>query len=607
MAQEMADIEDAFAAADLIINDDMDSAETRIRKGDSSYHQLALAVISFTRSILGFEKEVMAQTSSQLVACEARALADQKRAQKEFADCESNIYPPGTEYTLVQVESLLMSAVVGVMHESIAEGIKSFYKMRRAYWMLDSIIQIETKQLQPQPPLQKRKTLTQEYEQDKMPGTFDDDEFRDEEEYTSSESDGPVPTTSEEQGNKSMDRSSTSSSARSNLEGTGSGGTAAKASIGDFDPEAFCNPRDAFVHSGATLCFGSLLFMFTLVPPTLSKLLSMIGFKGDRERGIKLLWESTAFPNVHGAIAGVILLSYYNGLLGLSDILPTQEFYDASADIVGLPVHKCEALLTRMRTRYPNSGFWLWEQSRMHANSRRLSEALDTLAQMPQSNMKQIDALAAFETAMDSLFAMRWPQMRKSFLKCIEVNEWSKTMYYYMIGCAELEMYRDAFHGNDADEARRRKKAAEEVLRKAPAMSGKKKFMAKQLPFELFVLRKLQKWDARSQEMGLDLADAVGVSPAQEMLYLWNGGKRTDDEQSRQALRELGWDRCTASKDKVEEMMGIKDEAGIQALCMAPMLRNLGRMEEAREVMRTHILSHDRFVIPFLFGDVVVI
>jgi hypothetical protein len=593
LAREMADIEDAFAAADLIINDDMDGAETRIRKGDSSYHQLALAVISFTRAVLGFERDVIAQTSTQLAACEARALGDQRRAQKEFTACETGIYPPGTEYALVQIEALLMSAVVGVTHESITEGIRSFYKMRKAYWMLDGIIQMESKRLKIDQGEKERpqKSLAEEYEKDKMPGTFDDDEFRDGEEGRSE-----VDKSGEAQAKKSTDGGSTRSSAvDSNIDGArNSGETAAKTSIGDFDAECFSSPRDVFVHSGATLCFGSLLFMLSVVPPALSKLLSIIGFKGDRERGIRMLWESTAFPNVHGAIAGVVLLSYYNGLLGLSDILPTEEFYDASAEVVGLPGRKCEALLAQMRARYPNSVFWLWEQSRMLANARRLGDALDVLAQMPPSNMKQIDALAAFETAMDSLFAMRWPLMRKSFLRCVEVNEWSKTMYYYMVGIAELEMYRDAFHGGDVDEARRRKKAAEDMFRTAPTMSGKKKFMAKQLPFELFVLRKLQKWEARAAEMDLDLADAVGVSPAQEMLYLWNGGKRTNDEESQRALKDLAWERCTASKEDVEKMKGIDDEAGVQALCIAPMLRNLGRTDEAREGLGKHILAFGR-------------
>ncbi|OLN88071.1 Mitochondrial outer membrane protein IML2 [Colletotrichum chlorophyti] len=617
-AKEMADIEDAMASAGFIMNDDIDGAEERLRKGDSAFHQLGLAMTTFLRSVLGFEKDVMNEASKRLAETEAKAWADYKKAEREgAADGSSRIYPPGTEFLLIHAESQLMAAVVAVLHESLTEAIKGFYKLRKAFVTLDGIMLQEAKALDKgkggdPPPLRQRMS------KDKMPGSFDDDEFADPDRSGDSDIEfvdasevpksGTQTPSAEKKANGSAPQppaqelaalsvdSGTSTPSSRESKTAPLQATSKLAEDSDSESAVFTNPVDIFIHSGANMCFGMLLFMLSMIPPAFSRLLYVVGFRGDRERGVRMLWKSTEFDNLNGAVAGLILLGYYNGLMGQADIVPADRDFDADAEMVGYPAKRCEALLASMRTRYPDSRLWRVEESRVLAQQRRLAEAIELLTTGPESKMRQVTALNSFELGLAAMSHQDWELMQKTFLRCLELNDWSHTLYYYMAGCAELEMYRDAFHAEkkDEDEIRRRKKKVEELFRKAPTVAGRKKFMAKQLPFDVFITRKVQKWEERAKELKVDLADAIAVSPAQEMLNLWNGTKRMNDEELGQSIRSMGWDRCTASAEVVEKMKQTVDEASIRSVCLAAIYRSLGRFDDARTILQDEVLNADR-------------
>ena len=178
----------------LIMNDDIDGAEARLRgrKDPTSFHMLGLGIATFIRSVLGFEKDIMAEAASRLAECETRSRADLKKAQGSGggwfgrgsapvtdASSTTSIYPPGSQYALVHAEAQIMSAVVGVLHESLTESVKGFYKMRKAFITLDGIMEAESKAMRSSamPTTSNGEVKRPSLADDTMPGSWDQSEF----------------------------------------------------------------------------------------------------------------------------------------------------------------------------------------------------------------------------------------------------------------------------------------------------------------------------------------------------------------------------------------------------------------------------------------------
>lgn len=577
----------------------------------------------------------------RLADAESQASTDYRRAQRNPHAYRSAIYPAGSEFALCHAQSQLMSAVVGVLNESLTESIKGFYKLRKAYITLDGILEAESRYMRGLsgvghygPGRRSVDSLRSNRSARSMkgiPGAFDgagkgkrtewssihpdekqkasghepelahgDDQASDVEEFYDADEaiDAPEPATYT--GHVEIDGVSgklTELSVDADIQDSEAPPSPKMLPVRegmleqDPDSDVFANPIDVFIHTGANLCFGMLLIMISMIPPAFSKLLFIIGFRGDRDRGLRMLWQASKFHNINGAMAGLVLLGYYNTIVGFSDIIPDSSSSSADQAVEGYPKERCEALLADMRVRHPKSHLWLLEEARMNAVNRRLSAAMALLNQSSKSPLKQVEALDMFEKSLDAMYMHDYTLCANSFVACVSLNNWSHSLYYYIAGAAHVEQYRHYKTSSPKAAAIHAKKATE-LLREAPKHAGKKKFMARQLPFDIFVTRKLIKWEQRAHERNMELIDAVGVSPVEEMIYLWNGYKRMDPSQLDASLAALSWTENTSHNPTwAHESV---DEHAILSVLRGVILRNLGQWDKATEALKKGVLSIDK-------------
>lgn len=381
------------------------------------------------------ELEMTNYYSASVTLAEAEATAsDQQHRAQRFSKAyhHSAIYPAGSEFALCLAESQLMSAVVGVLNESVTESLKGFYKLRKAYVTLEGIADAERKalaELGHETTTSTARTSLSSAQQSQRAQTSssfqssgptrdaaddsDSDEFFDADEAPTNARTSPAYLGHlDVHGRRSMEGAEIPSNKFSGLSLNPTAESSYNSALLEqSEPDIFeDNPVDSFTHSGTNLCFGILLLLLSLIPPTFAALLKIVGFKGDRQRGIELLWKATRYNNINGAFAGLVLLGYYNGIVGFCDILP-------QTGVGAYPRDRCRALLAQMRSRYPKSRLWLLEEARMLAGDRRLDEAVELLNDHTKSQLKQVEALQWFERSLDCMYLHRYEDCSTSFRK----------------------------------------------------------------------------------------------------------------------------------------------------------------------------------------------
>lgn len=179
---------------------------------------------------------------------------------------------------------------------------------------------------------------------------------------------------------------------------------AEKLGRGPGDP-IFTNSTDAYIQSGTNLCFGVILVILSFIPPFLRLPLRLLGAQGDLEKGLRLLWQASRYSNLHGAIAGLLLLGAYLFIRAEFDIM----------DMKPYPKESFEQLLTELSAKHPNSQFLAPLQTRMASSNCNLEEATMILGRSVKNPLMGIEALTLTDKGFVAMFLHDYESCASNF------------------------------------------------------------------------------------------------------------------------------------------------------------------------------------------------
>lgn len=582
-------------------------------------------MISFIEAILGFEPEAIKKASETLYEAEQAAYKERQKAIRT-GHSSSSSFPPGMEYSIAYAEAQLLSAITLFLSESVIDSAKALYRLRKAYQTFDEVNKQLTSAVLSSNLSSSLSASTPNLldPKNQLPSKL--------EKRTSTAS-----LRSNSKSSKAKDNGILSLEALKNPEiaarakkfhyarlerskalfTTGSESdheALVEKALSELHLEDNCRKKagqdtvDEYIISAINACYGLLQLVISIIPPGVGRILSIVGFHGDKDEALRMLWKATSHTNIHGCIALLALLQFYDGPTQVSDIkLPknldsSKEHIDTSNLLIPLDVDDMDqtkaclkAALRRASDHYSRGALWQLQQGRMKASEGKLKEAVAIMDDDSRGpiNLRQVEGLMLFDKTMFIVALHGFETAAPNFLRLIGLNTWSHMFYTYLAGICQVEIFR----ANKADDFAKSvvaMNAARKCFEDAPTYIGTRKILSKPMPFDTFVLRKLKQWKTYAEANSIQIVEAIGTSPAHEIIYFWNGYGRMPQEDLEKSLVLLGYTANdtpyaypTRHSPVIEE---IEDEALIRYLLQSVVLRCLGRVDEGYELLKTQVL-----------------
>ncbi|KAI0034535.1 outer membrane protein Iml2/Tetratricopeptide repeat protein 39 [Vararia minispora EC-137] len=492
-------LQDAQRGFDRVFDDGADIARDVFKAHpESPFHMLGLAALSFLEAALSFETSRMAEATSMLQAADAAA-RKQLKAAKSLP--QHGRFSASAEWDLLVADCTILIGMTHALSESYVGYLQCLYAMNNAHSKFTKLyklvfpIGLDTA---PTPALSRRSSKTSISAAS-----------------ASTAASAPAATVTVTAAAAAL----LSPPPRRLFGRWGGGGASAPVSPAATPVPIDDGPIEELVVSGTAFGYGLFQLVLSLLPQKVKSVVGFFGLGHDRRLALRALAVSAAKNDVHAVFAGLALMTYHGVVLLSSG-------YQADEKRI---LRQYREIVDRLEGRYPSGTLWILNRAKIHRMENDPDNAIAVLraglAPNPARPRKfvQAESLLVFELAWILLAGREYELAAKEFLHITEINTWSHATYFFLAGGC---LWRVGQYDR-----------AQALFDGIPAAIDKRKFGGRDLPFEVFIKKKLAFWKAKQRRLtGSEdgYVKAISVNPAE----VWNNHQRIKPAVAEQHIRD---------------------------------------------------------------------
>ncbi|XP_019632782.1 PREDICTED: tetratricopeptide repeat protein 39C-like [Branchiostoma belcheri] len=287
--------------------------------------------------------------------------------------------------------------------------------------------------------------------------------------------------------------------------------------------------------------FGYGLFQLTIsmIPPSLLKIVNMLGFRVERDIGLKCLKTASKSQDMKAPLATLSLLWYH---------LVATPFFALGSGSAEQGLCEAEKILRENEATYPTSALFLFFKGRLLRLRCQNEESLAVYNQALEAckDQREIQLLCVYEISWSQLLKLNFAEALSGFQRLKEESRWSQCYYAYLSAIC---------YG-----AQGKITESRDMFKQVPKFAQKKRN-----PLELYTVRKAQQFLKAGKK---NQTREYVMLLALEVLYLWRALPTCDTDDLQKMLQECGkvTDQSLISmgfliEGSIHSILGNRDEA----------------------------------------------